>query len=83
MATSTVGVFATDEKIGSLLDQSITRHFMSTVTDQGGKVCVEYVWIGGSMQDMRSKGRVLAEKPTKPEVSVWWSGGQWLSWPKS
>ena len=50
-------VFATDEKIGSLLDQSITRHFMSTVTDQQGKICAEYVWIGGTGADLRSKGR--------------------------
>ena len=49
-------VFATDEKIGSLLDQSITRHIMSTV-DQGSKICAEYVWIGGTGADLRSKGR--------------------------
>lgn len=70
MAAGTIGVFATDEKIGTLLDQQITRHFMSTVTDQGGKICAEYVWIGGTMQDLRSKGRVLDSKPTKPEVRI-------------
>ena len=50
-------VFATDDKIGSLLDQSITRHYMTACADQGGKVCAEYVWIGGTGQDLRSKGR--------------------------
>ena len=50
-------VFATEEKIGSLLDQSITRHFMTNVTDQGGKIVAEYVWIGGTGADLRSKGR--------------------------
>jgi glutamine synthetase len=50
-------VFASDEKIGSLLDQSITRHFLSTVTDQKGKIVAEYVWIGGTGHDLRSKGR--------------------------
>lgn len=29
-----VGVFTTDEQIRSLLDQSITRHFLSNLTDQ-------------------------------------------------
>lgn len=52
----------------SLLDQSITRHFLSTVTDQQGKICAEYVWIGGSMHDVRSKSRTLSTIPTKPEV---------------
>lgn len=67
MAAGSIGVFATDEKIGSLLDQSITRHYMSL--DQGSKVCAEYVWIGGTMADMRSKSRTLEKMPTKPEVS--------------
>ena len=54
---SAPAVFSTDERIGSLLDQSITRHMMSTLTDQGGKICAEYVWIGGNGGDVRSKGR--------------------------
>jgi glutamine synthetase len=59
-------VFGTEEKIGSLLDQSITRNFLSTLTDQGGKICAEYVWIGGSMADMRSKSRTLDKMPASP-----------------
>lgn len=45
-------VFSTEEQIGSLLDQSITRNFLNTL-DQGGKVAIEYVWIGGTKADMR------------------------------
>eukprot|EP00798_Chlamydomonas_sp_ICE-L_P028161 gene28161-31261_t len=70
---STPMVFATDEKIGSLLDQSITRHMMSTLTDQGGKICAEYVWIGGTGADLRSKGRTLDKLPTKPEDLPMWN----------
>jgi hypothetical protein len=50
-------VSATDERIGSLLDQRITRHWMSKIKNQGGKICAEYVWIGGTGSDLRSKGR--------------------------
>lgn len=64
--------FAPSEKIRTLLDGSITRHILQTVTDQGGKICAEYVWIGGTMQDLRSKARTLDKKPTKPEdLPVW------------
>ena len=111
MATGSVSVFATDEKIGrcagpastaseaevagrtpssasdlpdrlwrlqylcsplscSLLDQSITRHFLSHVTDQQGKITAEYVWIGGTMQDLRSKSRTLTKIPKGPEVRL-------------
>lgn len=68
MASGTNGVFAVEENITTLLDQAITRNFFNTVTDQGGKICVEYVWIGGSMQDMRSKGRTLDSVPATIEV---------------
>jgi glutamine synthetase len=50
--------------IGSLLDQSITRHFMSTVTDQNGKFIAEYVWIDGSGLTLRSKAKTLTKKVT-------------------
>jgi glutamine synthetase len=61
-------VFLVDEQIRSLLDQSITRHYLSTLPAPDSKVCAEYVWIGGTGADLRSKGRTLNFKPTKPEV---------------
>eukprot|EP00798_Chlamydomonas_sp_ICE-L_P027309 gene27308-4613_t len=70
---SAPAVFSTDERIGSLLDQSITRHMMSTLTDQGGKICAEYVWIGGNGGDVRSKGRTLDKMPEKPEDLPMWN----------
>ncbi|KAJ9529624.1 hypothetical protein QJQ45_014392 [Haematococcus lacustris] len=67
------GVFSPDEQIRSLLDQSITRHYLTTLTDQGGKICAEYVWIGGTGADLRSKGRTLADKTWKPEELPHWN----------
>jgi len=67
-----VRVYSNDETIGSLLDQSITRYFYDTLTDQSGMIAAEYVWIGGSGQDVRSKTKTLTEKPTKPsDLPVW------------
>mmetsp|Transcript_13311 Transcript_13311/g.23416 ORF Transcript_13311/g.23416 Transcript_13311/m.23416 type:complete len:108 (-) Transcript_13311:315-638(-) len=51
----------------SLLDQSLTRHFMTL--EQHGKVCVEYVWIGGTGSDLRSKGRTVDSVPKSPDHS--------------
>lgn len=64
-------VFATDEKIGSLLDQSITRHFLTYLKDQGGKICAEYVWIGGTGADMRSKSRTLDKVESLKDLPIW------------
>lgn len=73
MSGNPIGVFATDDSIGSLLDQSITRHFLTNLTNQHGKICAEYVWIGGSMADLRSKARTLDFIPTKPEDLPTWN----------
>lgn len=62
-------VFGTNEQIFGLLDQSITRHFMSSLTDQNGKICAEYVWIGGKGWDLRSKARTLDKKEYAVAVS--------------
>lgn len=56
-------VYTTGESIPSLLDQSITRHYYNTLKDQGGKVCAEYVWIGGTGADLRCKSRTLSKAP--------------------
>eukprot|EP00798_Chlamydomonas_sp_ICE-L_P013759 gene13759-19662_t len=67
---SAPAVFSTDERIGSVLDRSIARHMTS---DQGGKICAEYVWIGGDGGDVRSKGRTLDKIPEKPEDLPMWN----------
>lgn len=56
----------------SLVDQSITRHFLTSIPDQGGKIIAEYVWIGGSGQDLRSKSRTLSKSVADPsELPKW------------
>lgn len=55
--SATPFVFSNSETITSLLDQSITRHYLSTVQQPADKIVAEYVWIGGTGQDLRSKGR--------------------------
>lgn len=42
-------------------DRAIFDYFMSL--PQGEKVQAEYIWIGGTGQDVRSKTRTLASKP--------------------
>lgn len=59
-----------DDSTKSLLDQSITRHFLKELADCKGKIVAEYVWIGGSGHDLRSKARTLTFIPTKPEVGL-------------
>jgi hypothetical protein len=60
-------------KVEPFLDHSITRHYLATVPDQSGKVIAEYVWIGGSGQDVRSKSRTLSKVPTSPEELPHWN----------
>ena len=52
--------YGTEGTITALLDPSIRREFIAL--DQGGQgITVEYVWIGGTGQDMRSKTRTLTK----------------------
>jgi len=70
---SSTKVYGPVGEIRPFLDHSITMHYMSTIPDQGGKIIAEYVWIGGSGADLRSKARTLAKVPTKPEDLPHWN----------
>ena len=50
-------MYGTTGSISALLDGAISRDFINTLTDIGGKCVAEYVWIGGTGQDLRSKAR--------------------------
>ena len=63
-------VYGTTERIESLLDSKIGQKFEDL--DQNGKVAAEYVWIGGTGYDLRSKTKTLDSKPKKVEdLPVW------------
>lgn len=63
-------VFGTTERIESLLDSKIGQRF--EVLDQRGMIAAEYVWIGGTGADLRSKTKTLDKKPSKVEdLPVW------------
>lgn len=63
-------VFGTTDKVESLLDPEIGRRFEGL--SQKGKVAAEYVWIGGTGSDLRSKTKTLSKKPGKVEdLPVW------------
>lgn len=63
-------VFGTTDRVESLLDHHIGTQFQ--VLSQQGKVAAEYVWIGGTGSDLRSKTKTLSKKPSKVEdLPVW------------
>lgn len=52
------------------LSSAVFKKFMSL--PQGDKVQAEYIWIGGSGSDIRSKTKTLASKPqTVDELPIW------------
>ena len=53
--------FATQGRIEGLLDPAILDRFLSL--DQGGKCNAEYVWLGGTGADLRSKTKTLDKAP--------------------
>ena len=50
-------VYGTTGSISALLDGTVTRDILDGCSDIGGKCVAEYVWIGGSGADLRSKAR--------------------------
>lgn len=67
-------VYGPRGKVEPFLDNSITRDYLfRNIPDQGGKIIAEYVWIGGTGADLRSKARTLAKVPKKPEDLPNWN----------
>eukprot|EP00882_Tetradesmus_deserticola_P001137 GHRQ01001230.1.p1 GENE.GHRQ01001230.1~~GHRQ01001230.1.p1 ORF type:complete len:381 (+),score=154.01 GHRQ01001230.1:132-1274(+) len=66
-------VYGPTGKVEPFLDHNITRHYLETIPDQQGKIIAEYVWIGGTGQDVRSKSRTLSKVPEKPEDLPHWN----------
>nr|ADB12589.1 glutamine synthetase II [Pseudochlorella pringsheimii] len=54
-------VYGTKGRIEPLLDPAILGRFADL--PQQGKISAEYVWLGGTMQDLRCKTRVLDKAP--------------------
>ena len=62
--------FGTSGRISGLLDPAILDRFLNL--DQGGKISAEYVWIGGTGSDLRSKTKSLSKVPKSVEdLPVW------------
>ncbi len=63
-------VYGTLGRIEPLLDPLILPRFDNLPQD--GKMLAEYVWIGGSGQDLRSKTRVLnKEAKSVKDLPIW------------
>lgn len=63
-------VYGTMGRIEPLLEPSILPRFLDL--DQDGKTMAEYVWIGGSGSDLRSKTRVLTkEVKSVKDLPIW------------
>lgn len=63
-------VYGTTGNISALLDGSVTRDILTSCTDIGGKCVAEYIWIGGSGADMRSKARSATLHRSKAAFSL-------------
>lgn len=63
--------YGTTTEERSLLDPQIWKRFDDL--PQFGKIAAEYVWIGGTGQDLRSKTRVLDKVPKAPSDLPSWN----------
>nr|ADB12590.1 glutamine synthetase II [Jaagichlorella luteoviridis] len=63
--------FGTQGAIKQFLDGSILERFSKL--DQGGKIAAEYIWLGGTMADLRSKTKTLFKVPKSPEDLPDWN----------
>ena len=62
--------FGTTGRVAGLLDPVILDRFLPL--DQGDKIAAEYVWIGGTGSDLRSKTKTLKKKPSSvKDLPVW------------
>eukprot|EP00898_Chlorokybus_atmophyticus_P008129 jgi/Chlat1/8317/Chrsp78S09215 len=55
----------------TICDQHVTRQFLELPAH--GKVQAEYIWLGGSIWDIRSKTKTLSEKPKSPDDLPLWN----------
>lgn len=59
-------------EVGPIFDATIRQWFVETRKPAGGRIAAEYVWIGGTGTDLRSKGRTLDKKPTDiKDLPLW------------
>jgi len=65
-------VYGTKGKVDILIDPTIYPARFADL-DQGGKIVAEYIWIGGTEQDLRCKTRVLNKVPKGPEDLPTWN----------
>ena len=63
--------FGTQGNIKQLLDGTILERFSDL--DQGDKIAAEYIWLGGTMSDLRSKTKTLFKVPKKAEDLPEWN----------
>lgn len=66
----TDGVFGTNKTLSNILDQQIYDRFKPL--DQTDHVMAEYIWIGGTGQDLRGKTKTLSKAPKSvADLPIW------------
>ena len=63
-------VFGTSKTVSNILDQKLYERFKAL--DQSDRVMAEYIWIGGTGEDIRGKTKTLTEAPKSlDDLPVW------------